>query len=647
MKRFRLVLLFPACLVLLLAGNRVAAAADFPPITEQERALTAVPGEPNAPAVVLFKKGEFLLAGYGLQGANVSILQVQVRKKILTEEGKSDGEIAITHNDAYRLRGFQGRTVLPDGRIIPVPPDAKFVRKTSRSRKSFVTAVAFPSVQVGAILDYRYELRFDSFFFLEPWYFSEDVPVRYSEVTFRAPSNLELKTWGRTPAQMKFQDEVDRNHQGLKLRVWGENLPSVPDDPFGPPFTDLAAQMLLLPTAIAGSFGREPLLESWSKACELFDRYAYEPFRSKNAGVVRQAQQIAGAGTPREKALALYRYLRDEIVTEPDIGVDLPAGSTLAKVLAERKGDRAEKALLLQALLKAVKVDSRLIWAADRNRGTVDIDLPNPQWFDTVLVMVELDGARVFLDPTDGALGFGHLRAGYEGTQALIHDPKKPEALSLPQSRFDQNLRRAEIDLALDEKGRLGGTGTLRLAGHHAWEKIDWQEDEAKTFEAWKEWLTESYREFEISDLKAVESADDNQVTVTWTMAQREEEVLGDEAEVVPSAPLGPRIQPFVQPSSSRRTGVVFDFADREEVELRLRWPEGWKIEGRPKNTSFTNPTGALTVEINEGDRSAVVKRRLDVTRQTLTSTLEYDAVRSLFAEAEKSDAQKLLLVRR
>lgn len=641
MKYLRLVL--P---LLLLAGHSVAA-ADFPPITEQERALTAVAGEPNAPAVVLFKKGEFQLAGYGVQGGNISILQVQVRKKILTEEGKADGEIAISHNDAYRLRGFQGRTVLPDGRIIPVPADAKFVRKTSRSRKSFVTAVAFPSVQVGAILDYRYELRFDSFFYLEPWYFSEDVPVRYAEVIFKAPSDLELKTWGRTPAEAKFQDEVDRNHQGLKLRVWGENLPSVPDDPFGPPFTDLAAQMLLLPTAYAGSYGREPLLESWSKACELIGRYAYEPARRKDAGVAKQARELAAAGTPREKSLALFRWVRDEIVTEPDRGVNLRADSTLAKVLADRKGDRAEKALLLQAMLQAVKIDSRLVWAADRGHGAIDMELPNPQWFDTVFVLVELDGGRVFLDPSDGALGFGRLRAGYEGTQALIFDPKKPEPISLPQSPFDQNLKRAEIDLALDEKGRLGGTGALRLAGHHAWEKIDWQEDEAKTLEAWKEWLAESYREFEISDLKAVESADENKVTVTWTMAQREEEVLGDEAEVVPSAPLGPMVQPFVQPSSSRRTGVVFDFADREEVELRLRWPEGWKIEGRPKNTSFTNPTGALTVEMNVGDRSAVVKRRLDITRQTLTTTQEYDAVRSLFAETEKSDAQKLLLVRR
>ena len=155
----RPLLMAALALTFLASGAR----ADFAPITDEERALTTVPGEPNAPAVVLFKKGEFLMMGFGFQtGSPSSYLRIQVRKKILTEEGKSNGEVTISHSDFERLQGFKGRTVLPDGTVIPVSGDAKFVRKTSRSRKTFTTAVAFPSVQVGAILDYQYEVRFDS-----------------------------------------------------------------------------------------------------------------------------------------------------------------------------------------------------------------------------------------------------------------------------------------------------------------------------------------------------------------------------------------------------------------------------------------------------------------------------------------------------
>jgi hypothetical protein len=625
------------------------AAADFPPVTDAERALTAVAGEPNATAVVLFKKAELLMMGYGVSsGATSSHLTIQARVKILTEEGKSNGEIAISHSDFTRLRNFQARTVLPDGRVVPVPSDAKFLRKESRSKKFYTTAVAFPAVEVGAILDYQYELVFDSIYYLEPWYFSEDVPVRYSEIVFKTPSELRAHVWNRSSSGVKIQTDMKKTSVGYETRAWAENLPSVADDPYGPPFTDLATQMLLLPAAWDDADVHEPLMESWPKTCELIGKY-YDFVRRRDSGVAAKARETANSGSPRQKAEALYRFVRDQIETGPFIGVIADPDASLAKILEKRQADRAEKALLLQSMLKAVKIESQLVWAGNRNRGTMDPQLPNPNWFDTVLVMVDLDGQRTYLDPTDRALGFGHLRPGYEGTPALIHDRKKPEGVVLPETPFEQNLQRAEVDLALDESGRLSGTGTLTLTGHHAWEKIDWQEDEAKTLQAWKDWLGERYKGFEVSGVKVAESPDERKVTLTWTVKEREEEVLGDEATVVPSLPLGPLAQPFVQGAGARRSAVMFDFPDRDEVELRLRWPEGWTLESSPGAAKMDSAVGSLVsgAEVKAGDRSLVYRRRLDLTKRVLGTSQEYEAVRSLFNEVEKSDAQALLLVRR
>jgi hypothetical protein len=637
------------CLILPLLVTSRARAADFPPVTDEERSLTAVPGEPNAPSVVLFKKGEFQMSGYGPQSGNqASYLRIQVRRKILTEEGKSDGEITIAHSDFERLHGFQGRTVLPDGRVVLVPADAKFVRKTSRSRRTFTTAVAFPAVQVGAILDYQYELRFDSIF-LEPWYFSEDVPVRYAEIVFKIPLRLRAQTWSRAPMRVQIQKEpTERSSQGYSMKAWAKDIPSIPDDPYGPPFNDLAAQMMLLPSSYASEFMHQAFLESWPKVSELVGQL-YDRVRQHDSGVAAKAKEVAGSGTPRQQSEALYRFVRDKVETQGHIGVSVSYDASLEKILSDARGDRAEKALLLQAMLKAVKVESRLVWAGDRARGAIDPQLPNPGWFDTVFVMVELDGQRVFLDPSDRALGFGQLRYGYEGTPALIHDARKPEGIVLPSTPFDQNLRRAEVELTLDEKGRLAGTGTLVLTGHHAWERTDWKDDEAQTLAAWKEWLSRSYRDFQIADVKAVEQPDEHKVTVTWSLAQSEEEALGDEATIAPAAPLELMAQPFVQPASARRTGVSFDYPDREEVQLRLRWPEGWKIEGLPREATIASAAGAITThtELKDGERTLVYTRRRDLPHRDFNTAQEYEVLRSLFTELEKSDAQVVLLVHR
>ena len=77
-------------------------AADFPPISEQQKALTRVPSEPNAPAVVLFRKGVFLMEYRGKESE--SIFTVRARIKILTEEGKRYGEVKLCNIATSNLR---------------------------------------------------------------------------------------------------------------------------------------------------------------------------------------------------------------------------------------------------------------------------------------------------------------------------------------------------------------------------------------------------------------------------------------------------------------------------------------------------------------------------------------------------------------
>jgi hypothetical protein len=633
-----------ATLILALLASRGAAAEDFPPVTDEERALTSVPGEPNAPAVVLFKRGEFLMAGYGrFIGSLASHLRVQGRVKILTEAGKSNGEVAVVHSGSLRLQNFSGRTVLPDGRVLPVPADAKLSRRTSKSSKTYVTTVVFPAVQAGAILDYQYEVTFDSPFVLEPWYFSEELPVRHAEVVYRMARGWTHKVWSRAPLGVKLEQEKRETPSGFELRAWAEGLPAVVEAPYGPPYADLATQILLLPETFSYMGKRTVMMGDWAGTTRLVNQ-VYNQARNRDWGVRGQAHKAAGDGSPRQKTEALYRFVRDEIQTRPDDGVLVDENAALQDVLSTRRGTPVEKALLLQLMLLETGGKTYLVWAADRDRGTVDFTLPSPNWFDAVLVLVELDGKRVLLDPSAPGLGFGQLRAGYEGTQALIFDTVQQVTLS--ETPFDRNLRRAEIDLSLDDAGRFTGHGTLKLTGLRAVERLHWKDGAAQTLQAWQEWLEERYKDFRISDLRAAESGDERKVTVTWSMAQREEEALGDEATLVPSSPLGPARQPFLE--AERQLDLIFDYPSRDEVELRLRWPAAWSLEGRPAPAQRTAPCGELTtsVDLSSGERTLVYRRRLDLTRRKLGSG-EYEAVRGLFGEAEKSDGQKLTLVRR
>jgi transglutaminase-like putative cysteine protease len=637
----------PFALPFLLLGVP-AAAGDLRPVSEQELQMTSVPEAPNAPAVVLFKKGTLSVLD-PKTGRFSPSFTVEVRRKILTDEGKKYGEVLIFHGKQAKLQDLEGRTVLPDGREIPLPKEAVFKRRLSRSEKVFVTSIAFPAVEVGAVLDLRYRLRGASIFSLEPWYFQAEVPTLYSEVIYDVPAQVVSRSYMSDPMKTGIQQNATKTLDGGRVWAWGRNLPAVPDEPFGVPFEDLSSWYLLAPVGIKSS-GFKPvrLLETWATTCELYgDEYDRALKKSANAG--RKAQEIAaGSADPRARAEGIYRFVRDQIETEELPGVGLPEDATADSVLAARRGGSAGKALLLQAMLRAAGLQARAVWAADRDDGKVTMDFPNPLWFDRVLVALDLAGERVFLDPSDRSLAFGHLVPSVESMPALLYDRTSPETLTLPLTPYTDNLRQAKVNLEVDANGRVTGRGTLTLTHQHAWERLRWKPSAEETAQAWKDWLGESYREFTVSDVRVAESVEEEKVEVTWSLAQREEEVLGDEVTLSPSLPLGPVQQPFRGEAASRVSPVLFSYPDRDEIELTVRWPEGWQPETLPKEIRHDTAAGALTasVEWTDGMRSLTYHRRFDV-KQREFGKPQYPIVQSLFARAEKSDAERLVLVRK
>jgi transglutaminase-like putative cysteine protease len=604
---------------------------------------------PGAPAVVLFKKGTFSMLD-PKTGRFAPSFTVEVRRKILTEEGKKYGEVAVFHSKQARLLDLQGKTILADGREIPLPKDAIFKRRTSRSEKQFVSSVVFPGVEVGAVLEYRYRLRTFSLFALEPWYFQEELPTVYSEVIYDFPSIVVVRSYISDPLKLGIQQDYTKTLDGGRIWAWGRDLPAILDEPFAAPFEDLSSWFLLVPVTIKG-IKPKALLESWATVCDLVgDDYERALKKSANAG--RKAQELAGSAsdpkTPRAKAEAVYRFVRDQIETEDLPGVFLPEDTTADSVLAARRGDPVGKALLLQAMLQAAGAPGRAVWASDRDDGRFDASFPNPRWFDRVLVAVDLDGQRVFLDPSDRDLAFGHLAPGLEGMPALLYDRTAPQLLTLPETPYTDSVRRAKIDLEIDGQGRLAGRGSLKLTGNDAWRRLGWKPTVEETTKAWKDWLAESYKDFTLADVKVKESVDEQTVEVAWSMAQREEEVLGDEVSLSPSLPLGPVTQPFRTDAASRISPVLFSFADRDEVELTVRWPEGWTPETLPREIRHDTAAGALltTVAWADGERSLTFRRQLDVKHREFAKA-QYPVVQALFARAERADAEKLVLVRK
>lgn len=623
-----------------------AAPATFTPITERERDLTEAPGYPEAPAVTLFRNGRFTMMG-ALGSESYSSLVVEGRIKILSEAGSEYGEVMIPHSDFVRLVSFEGRTVLPDGTEVPLPEDALFQETVTGQKSWYRTKATFPAIEPGAILDYRYELRYEVVSDLSPWYFQSDLPTLHSEVTFYVPGHVSAQPWGKATFGRQFRSSQQRTAQGTELKVWMDDLPAIPDEPETLPFEDLSSSFFLLPTSMVLSGERFLLFDDWKSACDVTD-YSYREVRRRDGRTRSRAKEIArGAGPePEARARRIFAFVRDEIATVDLPGVTPKVGDSLDDMVREQRADVAGKALVLEAMLDAAGLHPELVWAADRRFGMIDTSVANPNWFEAVLVRLDLDGHEVFLDPSDRGYGFGYLRADLQGMDAVVYSRKKPRVIRLPEGSYEANTRRARLDLQVDEEGRLSGTGSLTFEGHYGAGWFVREPVAADRAEAVQDYLEEEFPGFEVSEVALDEDLESSRLEVRWHLAAREEEVLGDQVTFHPSAPLGPVTQRFTLAPLERRSPVLLPFADRDVVEVTLTWPEGWTADVVPEATSLENRAGAFVTEVAVDDeaRTLSYRRRFDTVSRFFDRS-DYGELRALYAAASTSDDQDVVLI--
>ncbi len=632
--------------VLVLLVSTLGSAASWPDIPESDRKLVEVPGSPNSAAVVLFREGRVFLS----EDSRSSFLEVYTRIKILTQEGVDYGSISISSSDYMRVKNLEGRTHLPGGKIVVLPKDATFKKEYSDYYGSSVVSCALPEVVEGAIVEYRYRTYFDSIFFPRMWYFQAEIPTLVSTVAFEIPHNIAFAPLVyKTLPNVEFKEEFRETVSGGRLTYSAMNLPPVPDEPSRFPFRDLAYRAMLLPTSRRGSDGMKiSLFDTWKNTVDVvwgYRDWGYGHFFGDTGSAKKQAKAVA-SGTASEVAPKVFRWVRDEIDTEPFGNVWV--GETSADdVVKDRKGDLTEKALLLHVMLKAVHIDSELVWVNPKNRSRVEQNIPNPEQFSRVIVVAHVNGKQVWLDPTDRTLSFGKLKPSMQGVPCLIVEKKKQEWSVTPHLPAEGSTREAVLDLGIDGDGRVTGAGRLNLTGNHAWLRLEWKDSEAAINEAWTEWVEDSYENFDITEVVVTESIENQLVTVSWKMSQRDDDVIADEVVLFPAEPLSVGSNPYTLAPNQRWTPLQLSFADVDRVVLNLSWPEGWVLDGEPALGKFSNDAGALatSMEINEAERRVSLTRELTISKMEFIGSGPYGNLRDLYIAALENDAEELIVV--
>ena len=444
-----------------------AHASDWPALPPTDLAMTSLPQQPGAAAVILEKD---------VHCDNVLNSDTYfVRIKILTEAGKDFGNISIPYNQKEaRVGKIEARTIEPDGRIVPFTGKAyDSVVEKSEGRRRRQKTFGMPEVQVGSVLDYRYQVFWnDNFLPASDWEVQSRLFIRH-ESFFMKPNPDYPVYWVPQGMDSKHQP-VRHEHPYLTITFEDANVPPLDDEPYSLPRA-MREQRVVFFYKLESLPKPDDFWKKWGKK----QAKKAEGFIGKPADVLDVLAKITQpSDAPEVKLRKIYahlvqvRNLSHESRTPAGIAdpKQFKDNDDAASLLEHNYGWGYEINEAFVALARAAGFHAWYVLTSTRDDVFFAKSIPIGGQMSGDLAEVEINGKNVFFDPGFGC-PYGILfwpQTSVTGLQ-LSKDGAAFMTVEPPQSDWAQTVRHGDFTLTPD--GRLKGVLRVSFTGDEAFER--------------------------------------------------------------------------------------------------------------------------------------------------------------------------------
>jgi hypothetical protein len=470
----------PCLLLFLVPCSPAILKAQFQPPSPSELQMTSDPKAPGAAAVYLEVKE--------IDDDPLHYQLYYQRIKILTEKGKDLANVDVPYGGRLKVQDIRGRTIHADGTIIPLngkPEDLLYEKKGDLKfgRKVFT----LPSVEVGSIIEYQYELHYDDDSFSSPmWNIQGPYFVHEAHYSFKPFKQF----WPHSSDTTSMYLTDERGHV-VNALVWWRNLPvgtdvrqelagqykvdltdipPVPDEEYMPPHDLMLYKVFFyyMPSSSPADFWISEA-KYWQKDV---DRFA-EPSKTIKAAV---DGLISPTDSAQDKAKKLYvavqaldnsDYTRAKTESERK-ELKLKTVKRAEDTWNQKSGSSDDIALLYLAMLRAAGLSAYPMKVVDRDRGIFDPTYMRFSQLDDILVVFSDGGKETVLDPGEKMCPFGKLSWTHAETKGIRESSQGMGVGSTPAQSYVDNTTTRNADLTIDAQGAIDGSFTFVMTGQSA-----------------------------------------------------------------------------------------------------------------------------------------------------------------------------------
>jgi hypothetical protein len=632
-------------LALLVAGLVMAhgaRAADWLPIDPRELQMTSEPNAPGAAAVYLYRQVDRSDRDYDER--------VYMRVKILTDEGLKYANVEIPFDGQYEAIQFiQARTIRPDGSSVAF--DGKVYEKTvikGRGEKLLTKTLTLPDVQVGSIIEYRYHHRLRSGWIYDSrWILSADLYTEHAKFSLEANREFSLRwSWPRGLPEGSVEP---KNDNGV-IRLEAHGIPPFVEEAYMPPADEMRTRVDFIYDSNQVNQANPDVY--WKDHGGSLYRDVQKFSAANRAMSQAVAQTVAPTDSPEQKLRKIYARVEQidnlsfESQSQQEAKHQKPDSiDDVGDVWQKGYGNGLQITWLYLALVRAAGFAADPVLISTRDKYFFDKRLMNAGQLNSNLVLVQVDGKELYLDPGVPFTPFGLLPWWETGVEGLRLSKGSVVWVNTPipgpgDSRID---RKATLKM---DRGTLTGKLTVTYSGLEASSRRLNESDQDDT--ARKQYLEEE-----------VEGAVPTGVTVTLTnvpdwsgwdaplVAQYDLEVPGwgtgaGRRMLLPVALFGAEEKAMFT-HVARTQPLYFANYYQHVDDVTIELPAGWDVDSLPQARNVDLKRLAYRTTLEKDHQTLHFIRELDFDLM-LVGLTGYDSVRKFYQLVQTADAERAVL---
>lgn len=646
-------------LLLISIGGFAGTPKSAPSWVDEARSVALPQYEGTVPAAVLLEEQHVTVSDTGM-------LVTQIRKavKILNRTGQSSAEAFLPYyRGGIRVKSLRAWLIAPNG-FVKAYDKSSIVDLGAYDGMELYNDLRFARIkaenpEVGSVFAYESELEENMLFAQDEYLFQSDLPAINSRYVLDLPAGWTAK--GIVLNHAPVEPLVSGSTYTWKLT----NLSFRKHEEYSPELLGSGPVLAVsFFSGSAGADGNRNCFRSWTDVSRWHTNLAAEQ-ADVSPELTNQVQQLIGGEKDeldRIRAIAQYvqkiKYVAIEM-DEAHGGGYKPHLATL--VFRKQYGDCKDKANLMRSMLKAAGIDSYLVAIYSGDRTHVHPEWPSPTQFNHMIIAVHVSegikvptaieapmlGEKVLIfDPTSEITPLGDMPWYEQGSFALVMAGEKGGMLQMPVLSPEANETDVQISGELSGSGALKADYALMEAGQYA--------DHERALKLYR--ATTEYRQhLESLFSEGMKSANISGIAYDDTSGGRSYNIkahlesdaygqkMGGGLLVIGASFMTP-FGPTFPVTSSREEAIVLR-AGLHRKHIRLKLPEGYKVDELPSPLDEKTPWGQFSVNYKQEQGTLLVEEAVRTEAVTLPPD-QYNQVKKFFDDAYGADAQQAVLTK-